>query len=750
MAAGHPCLREYAAYLWTRCPQLCPTVQQLHTNIVYLRGLTCHQKMDFTLPCGADEPGGCRLAAKLAAWNDFLWPLDAELRETRPGRFAMVGLPSPMLPTAFSTQRRHAGVLAHWFLTKHRCFESVEICQSRMPQKHSLLCDGLRLSHGLRHGKFGYYGLDDTSPKDILAAFTSTLTTLDTLEIVSVRFSDVSMGMLCDFLGACQVLSTLVFRENCLCRPKAEALARSIAGCSSLRKLHVDEVFLMGVTFCSVLGCLVSSSAHLEELVVNRKLLAHGGDYPHIFGPLFLALSEPGPRLEKLTVSNFDLGQRDLDVLVTALGVNGQLKCLKLLCRGPSQGVCFSLDQVVMRNSSLTDICAKSSLINESSLKALLGAIEANATLQSLVIDDARLTANEATGLLDALTANTTLQKFQLGKICQPGLLQFLKTIRCRHLAARLDFAAVYATTSDVISALRSVYSVASVCFEPADASEPPQLQRLSDAFCGNTSFLRSLTVRLPVIDSKLASTLSTELSSGRHLRKVCLDFPAEPPQVGVLMQGLGKSRRLEELTIRGWTFECAGAAAFRGMLHATRSVNGVTLEALTRASCDHLATELRRGLVSNYTLLNVKFCEHPWQGEGDLGVRKYLRRNQSLLIEASRFIVPPASNAKNAAAAFEKLQGSRALVTEVSRLAGLAEEEAAKLLTCRSRYLAENFLTVAGVVKEKVECRRTDAGVSGVQIDQIPKDCWLHIRRYLCVEDVLDEEGTTCFEAES
>ncbi|KAH9377076.1 hypothetical protein HPB48_001790 [Haemaphysalis longicornis] len=208
-------------------------------------------------------------------------------------------------------------------------------------------------------------------------------------------------------------------------------------------------------------------------------------------------------------------------------------------------------------------------------------------------------------------------------------------------------------------------------------------------------------------------------------------------------MGGLRKTRRLDELTIRGWAFEYPGAGSFSDMLRTTRSLTKVTFEVLTPESRCYLMMELRRGLIHNYTVLKASVFEHPEEEKSVFETHEYLRRNQSLLMQALRFIVPPASTAKNAAAAFEKVQGSRALVKEVSRLAGLSEAEAAELVTCRRRYLDINYLAIAGVVKEKVECHRTEAGHSAVQFDQISMDCWLQIRRYLSIEDILDDPWT-------
>ncbi|KAK8771292.1 hypothetical protein V5799_025463 [Amblyomma americanum] len=199
-----------------------------------------------------------------------------------------------------------------------------------------------------------------------------------------------------------------------------------------------------------------------------------------------------------------------------------------------------------------------------------------------------------------------------------------------------------------------------------------------------------------------------------------------------ILLQGISKSPNLCDLIIRRWTFEQQEAAAFRDMLRATQTLNNIRLQELQDDSGAFLSVELPRALETNYTLLNLNYYERTEDVQNVFAIRDALRQNLSLLHRATRFVVPPVSDSKKVASAFEKVRKSRALVTNVSRISGLSEPEAIQAVKLRSHYLDENFMNLARVVKQKVVCRREGAGDCPVQLDEIGLDCWLKVTSYL------------------
>lgn len=75
---------------------------------------------------------------------------------------------------------RSVGPLA---VLEHRCIDFVELFKLRISQTHFLLRDGVRQKRNLQD----HYPPTPPSPKDLIAALRSMVTTFNTVEILNVR-----------------------------------------------------------------------------------------------------------------------------------------------------------------------------------------------------------------------------------------------------------------------------------------------------------------------------------------------------------------------------------------------------------------------------------------------------------------------------------------------------------------------------------------------------------------------------------
>ncbi|KAH7977695.1 hypothetical protein HPB49_003190 [Dermacentor silvarum] len=206
-------LRESAAYMVGSYPSECLAVHQLYSNLRCLRRIMGHRRLDLYKSCTASAADGCFHLAQLSLWNNFLWVINIELRQ---GRLALACL-------------RGRGVTYSFLqLMGCCCIECVELCKSRSSQEEFLLRDVLSVYRNLRHARLCYQLLDYPT-RDLMDALRSTVTTLDTLEIVSVRFSSVGVSMLSELLDRFDAMGTLVFLDNWIDVPEAEALLRLCA-----------------------------------------------------------------------------------------------------------------------------------------------------------------------------------------------------------------------------------------------------------------------------------------------------------------------------------------------------------------------------------------------------------------------------------------------------------------------------------------------------------------------------------------
>ncbi|KAH7943160.1 hypothetical protein HPB52_005949 [Rhipicephalus sanguineus] len=142
-------------------------------------------------------------------------------------------------------------------------------------------------------------------------------------------------------------------------------------------------------------------------------------------------------------------------------------------------------------------------------------------------------------------------------------------------------------------------------------------------------------------------------------------------------------------------------------------------------------------GLELNYNLLILNF---PFSSEPNgrmCEAQELVRRNCSLVDRATRFVMGDRS--WYCACAFERVSEEPVLLNNVRRK-GTASEEAEDMIR-RARMLVRfmnvhDYMSLTGVVKARVECYVREDGRP--QLDELYDDCWLRIRRYLTIEDVI------------
>ncbi|KAH7981475.1 hypothetical protein HPB49_024467 [Dermacentor silvarum] len=137
-----------------------------------------------------------------------------------------------------------------------------------------------------------------------------------------------------------------------------------------------------------------------------------------------------------------------------------------------------------------------------------------------------------------------------------------------------------------------------------------------------------------------------------------------------------------------------------------------------------------------NYTLLRVELpdCEE-YEAE-DIMVQDVTRRNCGLVALAARFVM--GNEDPFCACALERVSGHAKLVELVESEAGVETTEAIAMI---KRALAsirrlDEYVKFSGVVQHRVDCIRQQDG--GAQLVGLNEYCWLHIRKYITLEDVV------------
>ncbi|KAH7977712.1 hypothetical protein HPB49_003207 [Dermacentor silvarum] len=213
-------LPEPGPYMIGSYPRVYPSVNELFSNLRSMRSIQGHRQVDLDKASTATAVVGCFHLAELTLWNNFLWVINVELRQVRLALACMCGR---VVLFASNLQRRRSFILVHWPEMQHRSTKFVELRESRRRPKQ--FWEGLSVSRNLRHARLCNHLLDYT-PRDLMDAHSSTVTTLDTLEIVSVRFSSVGVRLLCELRDRCEAMSKVVFLENWIDVLGSQALLR--------------------------------------------------------------------------------------------------------------------------------------------------------------------------------------------------------------------------------------------------------------------------------------------------------------------------------------------------------------------------------------------------------------------------------------------------------------------------------------------------------------------------------------------
>ncbi|KAL1470937.1 hypothetical protein MTO96_040177 [Rhipicephalus appendiculatus] len=151
------------------------------------------------------------------------------------------------------------------------------------------------------------------------------------------------------------------------------------------------------------------------------------------------------------------------------------------------------------------------------------------------------------------------------------------------------------------------------------------------------------------------------------------------------------------------------------------------------------LMRKLSPDISSNYTLLDMRL-DRPWKLGGDwFAVADVIRRNCALVTRAAHFVT--GTRLRYCAAAAELVHSNPGLVDKVQELASVDEDEAASRIKKSLKSFSEldDFMRLAGVVKYGVTCHSRDDGQT--QLLEIGRDCWLCIRQYIKVGDILNEQ---------
>ncbi|XP_070384345.1 uncharacterized protein [Dermacentor albipictus] len=436
---------------------------------------------------------------------------------------------------------------------KHPSIDFSELCTSSISQNQLFIRDGIDLSCNLMHGQMCYYNLVDYPSKKLMDTLRSPVTTLYMLEIVSVYFSRVGVHLLCVLFVRCEAPCTLVFLENGIDVPEADALILYCDAHHGTSKAYIDELFAT-VDSCYVLDDLVRHNAAIDELVLSRRVRCTNGK-PHGFAAFFAAVADRCAPIKTLEMCDFELKKADLRDFSSVLNGSVKMQRPDVTSTVTAAGLHFSLGPVILRKATLTEIHVSSCLAPVRNLGEITKEIGVHETLKKLSLSQVYLRGDATLRLLNTLKINLTQGFLSLGTEKQPGLANLSKQIGNRDQFSRSEFEGCYTSNDSLVACHQDRPKTWHAKFDTSVPLSWPQFKEPTSRPCGY-AYLTRLAVRMvTVIECNLTVLLSVFASCG-YQREAPLAVATETSSSMTLFRDMVKSRSLCSLIFNGWTLD--------------------------------------------------------------------------------------------------------------------------------------------------------------------------------------------------
>nr|XP_050032974.1 uncharacterized protein LOC126529416 [Dermacentor andersoni] len=696
-----------------------------------------------TFTCTRGLTRFCHLQQHLRAFNKVLWNLGLQLREDARSQLGDVSVATvssvcKMLPYCTKCQgdQEAAVALLRCLLRAHRCIVSAEM--NYAVANAGMLAEAMESSPSLE--SLTVFGIASDQPKvfEELARLAAKPCSLECRSVLkfpqgyvdSLDSTKIPVRLL-EQWGA--RLTSLDVAELEMSPPTSRKLVEALITNHTITDVAVgDCVFDSGPLDWwspSFEDYLLKENATLRKLTLRGR---HFDDESAWSEDLAEAISEM-TTLQELDAQWLGTGHY-CKQFVTEVSRNRLLRCLTLRLS--------AMDDVAMALQRRENVEAADD-------RSWISSLKENDSLQKLDLDVSWSTTESCCLLLGALANKQCLQSVtlrdlpdvdRLEEVCsairKSGLVH--RACIAGHCVERLDTPTLsdFPELKDVIVLLRP-------------SEDAARVQRFFHCLvaCNGISSLR---VCLNYFDASFYASLATYIKGASALKKIRLDIDvriSDERQDGPVAQSisdlctalcsnLGLTKIRLEWSVHLRAHDCQALA---DAVIGNRRLHELTLNL---AADDNRAVFLRHILPQfhrNFTLLRLKVpvCVKPYANT--FAVQDIVRRNCSLVERATRFVL--GDQDPYCARAVELVSEHPKLVDNVRRRAALSDEAAAVALiraALRRPCLTDvhEFMRLIGVVQRRVACHAREDGVT--QFDKLNHECWLHIRRYLTVADVV------------
>ncbi|KAH7964841.1 hypothetical protein HPB49_001862 [Dermacentor silvarum] len=642
-------------------------------------------------PCTAAEDRTCYIVRKLSVWNEFLCQSRLELRESSGprGQLSLISFEKPWSQLPARQQMQQAMTLACGLLNTHRCVATLDISIMMEPSKIARFADALQGNAFVKVLRFRDPRFASRKTQEDICKLISSLPRLEELECTTVWKCPVTFR---------EVLSRLLRTTTCL-----EALRLPMV----CIKIHGAEGFL------EALG----KNRTLKELSLDESFICEAS-LSHRTG--FAEYLKNTTTLTTLTILACNKTQDSLIWILKGLLGNNTVAELNLTNFIIDTESAMLMPTVFAKNTTLR----KFSMIS---------------TMQDREMHDDIIYDH----WLKALTENETMTVVRL-PICAGKLDQWESLIRA--LPTKVNFrltiewnVTYYHLLPNICSALREAGAEKQVFFEtnfPPDSADMLEYTGFSEIY----ACLRSDTVsefsrimhRLPsanhvtsvqlgiakhTMNSLMSTLIANYIRGSVTLKNLHLILFSDPslyvPRTcwTDIVTSLSQNVSVKELHVEVPDMEEQDTEVLARTVKSSKNMQRVYfVPESSHVACTFFKV-LSKGIAENRTLLSV-------------------------VVDAS-LDDKQAAKEWACAEALESACLHPALPEQVAELSSVSEVDA--LVKIRDAVISlqdmHNFMRLAGVVRKRVSCHRSEDG--GAQLSDLNEDCWREVRRYLTFADI-------------
>ncbi|KAH8037257.1 hypothetical protein HPB51_009700 [Rhipicephalus microplus] len=683
----------------------------------------------------------------------MLWQCGLGLREDSPGELSL-GIVRIFYDD--SKSRKVMETVAkrlHFLLARHHCVTSLEMRVWTFWRHDPLMYDALRRNLGLRKLKLILkWSYGRRPPAHNFGAALLHLKHLQELVCEGERIDRIFIKGLSKFLASSWSLTALNLSSLYIKYKKdADAILHGLRRNKSIDTLSINTSLLHPLPY-------KEEQLHFEwkrygfmaadYLRRNRRLrtLSIASHLPlfSLVRPIIETLLD-NRYITKLSIIKITLEPNDIELINQLIIQNKTLTSFNIIkCR-------FVGDAGhITGNAQGVPSCAHSFLL----------ALTKNKTLQQLTLTPSWFHTNECRSLVEAVASHVSLKEVNFDVSERKDAHDIYRAVRDSGAQDRFHLRAqCILPENEDENEDESLHFFPDSAVAFMEVTGPSGVSVDSQVFNGSAQLLTTLTsqpscshvnslslfLTPELLNVTESSVIAEYLRSTTTLRDLELRFnDIRVARVACevrreLIQALSVNKGVRRLGVYGSRSDEHEVRLLADTLLSSRTLYYVTYCPLSSESVIQLVRILTPNLLTNYTLVSIKTHSCFLPGSDWLPISYVLHRNCGLVKRALDFV--RGAKHKYCAEAAELVQFNPRLVEKVQELIAVDENEAAFLIKARLMKTTElnDFMRLAGVVKHGVTCHSRDDGKK--QLVDIGRDCWLYIRQYLKLSDVLNEQ---------